>query len=126
LKPVGIDRAEAWQLVLAFGIGSGIALAVTLWVLLHQHRDRSHPLLRAWRSLTRRMGRAGWPKQRDVPPLAYARRIAALAPGVAPALLLVSERYSDWRYAAATLTDEQQVELARALRAFRIPPRSRT
>jgi transglutaminase-like putative cysteine protease len=126
LKPVGIDRAEAWQLVLAFGIGSGIALAVTLWVLLHQHRDRSHPLLRAWRALTRRLARAGWPKQRDEPPLAYARRVAALAPELAPGLLLVSQRYSDWRYASATLTEEQQTELAHALRAFRIPSRSRT
>jgi hypothetical protein len=55
LKPIGIDQAEAWQLVAAFGAGSALALCLTLWILLRQHRDRSHPLLRAWRQLTRRL-----------------------------------------------------------------------
>jgi transglutaminase-like putative cysteine protease len=80
LKPVGIDRADAWQLVLAFGIGAGLALAVTLWVLLHQHRDRSHPVLRAWRAMARRVARAGFAKGRHEPPLAWARRGAGALP----------------------------------------------
>jgi transglutaminase-like putative cysteine protease len=125
LKPIGIDQAEAWQLVAAFGIGSAMALCLTLWILLRQHRDRSHPLLRSWRQLTRRLARAGWPKRREEPPLAYARRVAALLPGNGIALLSVSQRYSDWRYAGASLTDEQQAELARQLRGFRIQSRSR-
>ena len=126
LKPIGIDQAQAWQLVAAFGAGSALALGVTLWVLLRQHRDRSHPVMRGWRRLTRRLGRAGWPKRRDEPPLAYARRVAAGFPEAAGELLSVSQRYSDWRYAASTLTDEQQTELARHLRGFRIPTRSRS
>jgi hypothetical protein len=125
LKPIGIDQAEAWQLVAAFGAGSALALCLTLWVLLRQHRDRSHPLLRAWRQLTRRLGRAGWPKRREEPPLAFARRVAGLLPGNPTGLLSVSQRYSDWRYAGVSLTDEQQAELARQLRGFRIPTRSR-
>jgi len=124
LKPIGVDRADAWQLVLAFGIGAGLALAITLWVLLHQHRDRSHPVLRAWRALLRRLARAGYPKDRHEPPLAYARRVAAAHPDAGAALFPVSQRYSDWRYAATTLTEEQQAELARQLRRFRIPSRS--
>jgi hypothetical protein len=122
---VGIDRADAWQLVLAFGIGAGLALAVTLWALLHQHRDRSHPVLRAWRAMARRVGRAGFAKGRDEPPMAWARRVAGARPEAADAMLSVSQRYSDWRYAQAKLTEEQQAELARQLRRFRIPSRSR-
>ncbi len=126
LKPIGIDQAEAWQLVAAFGVGSALALGLTLWVLLRQHRDRSHPVLRAWRRLTRRLGRSGWPKRRDEPPLAYARRVASGFAEVADELLSVSQRYSDWRYAAHSLTDEQQAELVHRLRGFRIPNRSRS
>ena len=126
LKPIGIDQAQAWQLVAAFGAGSALALGLTLWVLLRQHRDRSHPVLRAWRRLARRLGRAGWPKRRDEPPLEYARRVATGFPEAADGLLSVSQRYSDWRYAGDSLTDEQQAELARRLRGFRIPTRSRS
>ncbi|CAN5290237.1 DUF3488 and transglutaminase-like domain-containing protein [soil metagenome] len=126
LKPIGINQAEAWQLVVAFGAGSGMALLLTLWVLLRQHRDRSHPVLREWRAMTRRLKRAGYPKRRDEPPLAYARRVSALLPEGGNSLLSVSQRYSDWRYAVGMLTDEQQSELAQQLRGFRIPSRSRS
>jgi hypothetical protein len=119
LKPLGIDEADAWQLVTAFGIGSALALALTLWFLLHEHRDRSHPIIRAWRSLTRRLRRAGYAKGLDEPPLAFARRLANRLPGGTADLLPISQRYSDWRYASLVLTQDEQQELARSLRAFR-------
>lgn len=125
LKPFGIDRADAWQLVLAFSVGSGLALLLTLWVLLRQHRDTRHPLLRAWHRFTRRLARAGFPKGREEPPLAFARRLSALLPAQAADLLALSQRYSDWRYAPGTLTDEQQATLARQLRSFLVTTRSR-
>jgi transglutaminase-like putative cysteine protease len=125
LRPLGIDDAQAWQLVTAFAIGAGLALALTLWFLLREHRDRSHPLVQAWRAFSRRMGRAGVAKGAEEPPLSFARRLAAAFPGQAEALVSVSQRYCDWRYAALTLTDEQQRELIRSLRGFRILDRRR-
>lgn len=122
LKPLGIDEAEAWQLVAAFGVGSAMALALTLWFLLREHRDRSHPIIRAWRAFTRRLRRAGYAKELEEPPLAFAQRLAGQLPGLATGLLAVSQRYSDWRYGGAALTDDQQQELIRALRGFRISP----
>ncbi len=120
LKPLGIDDADAWQLVAAFGIGSAFALALTLWFLLREHRDRSHPIIRAWRAFTRRLRRAGHAKGLDEPPLAFAQRLARRMPGNAAGLLSVSQRYSDWRYAGRVLTDDEQKELIRSLRSFRL------
>lgn len=125
LRPFGIDEAEGWQLVLAFVLGSVLAAAVTFWFLFRQHRDRSHPLVRAWRDTTRRLGRAGWRKDASEPPLAWARRLAAMQPAGAADLLLLSQRYCDWRYAGASLTDEEQTRLIRGLRGIRMPRRDR-
>jgi hypothetical protein len=120
LKPLGIDEADAWQLVLAFAIGSGVALLLTLWFLLHEYRDRSEPLLAAWRTFTARLRRAGIDKRSEEPPLSFGRRAANLLPQQAERLLSVSSRYANWRYAGAALTDEEQRELARDLRGFRV------
>jgi len=123
LKPLGIDEANAWQLVVAFAAGSGIALVITLWFLLHAHRDRSPPLLRAWRSFVARLRRAGIDKRQEEPPLSFGLRAATLLPAQAAELLAVSRRYADWRYAGLDLTDEEQGRLARELRAFRVQSR---
>ena len=120
LKPLGIEEADAWQLVAAFAVGAGLALLATLWFLLHEHRDRSPPLLRAWRAFVARLRRAGIDKRAEEPPLSFGRRAAGLLPAQADSLLSVSGRFADWRYAGVELTDEEQRELARELRAFRV------
>ncbi len=125
LRPLGIDDAQAWQLVAAFAVGSALALGMTLWFLLRDHRDRSPPLVQAWRVFIRRLRRAGLAKRAEEPPLAFAKRIAAELPAQAEQVLSVSQRYSDWRYSRQTLTDEEQRGLARTLREFRILTRSR-
>jgi transglutaminase-like putative cysteine protease len=123
LKPLGIDEADAWQLVAAFAVGSGAALLLTLWFLLHEYRDRSPPLVVAWRAFTARLRRAGIDKRAEEPPLSFGQRAANLLPRQAELLLSVSGRYADWRYAGIALTDEEQRELARDLRAFRVQTR---
>ena len=125
LRPFGIEEAEGWQLVLAFTLGSLQAALVAVWFLLRQHRDRSHPLVRAWRQLTRRLARSGWTKAASEPALSWAHRIAAAAPGASADLVLLSQRYCDWRYAGASLTDEEQTRLIRGLRGIRMPRRDR-
>jgi len=120
LKPLGIDEADAWQLVTAFGVGSALALTLTLWFLLREHRDRSHPIIRAWRAFTRRLRRAGYAKGLDEPPLAFAQRLAGRLPASAADLLRMGQHYSDWRYAGRVLNDDEQAELVRSLRGFRL------
>ncbi len=120
LRPLGIEEAEAWQLVTAFGIGSAIALGLTLWFLLRDHRDRSHPVLRAWRQFVRRLRRAGHRKEPNEPPLSFARRVAMLLPADADALMSVSARYCDWRYSGASLDVSEQRALVQKLRSFRL------
>ena len=124
LRPFGIRNAEAWQLVAAFGLGSALALGLTLWFLLRAHRDRSHPLIQAWRIFTRRLRRAGYAKAKHEPPLCFARRVAADLASDGNVLAL-SQRYSDWRYAGARLAASQQLALINELRAFRISRRNR-
>ncbi|MEO8160049.1 MAG: DUF3488 and transglutaminase-like domain-containing protein [Arenimonas sp.] len=125
LSPLGIDQADAWQLVLAFAIGAGLALLATLWFLVHEHRDRSPPLVAAWRAFTARLRRAGVDKRAEEPPLSFGQRAAALLPGQSEPLLSVSRRYADWRYAGRALTDDEQRELARELREFRVQTSNR-
>ncbi len=118
LRPLGIREADAWQLVLAFMVGAGLALALTLGFLLRQHRDRSDPLVRAWRDFVRRLQRAGFSKTIDEPPLSFAHRVAERLPNDAQTLRSVSQRYCDWRYAGLVLSDDEKRSLIRRLRRF--------
>jgi transglutaminase-like putative cysteine protease len=123
LGPLGIKDADAWQLVVAFAIGSTLALLLTLWFLLHEHRDRSDPLVVAWRAFAGRLRRAGIDKRPEEPPLSFGQRSAGLLPAQAGELLALSSRYADWRYAGVALTDEERRGLARQLRGFRVKTR---
>lgn len=120
LRPLGIRDAEAWQLVLAFGIGAGVALAFTLWLLLREHQDRSDPLVRAWRQFTRRLRRAGIHKAPNEGPLSFGERVAVLLPANAERVRRLSQRYSDWRYGEADLPEAERDALSRELRGFRV------
>ena len=46
----GTDALSASIRSTTFAVGSGLALVATLWFLLHEYRDRSPPLLAAWRA----------------------------------------------------------------------------
>ena len=120
LRPVGINSAERWQLLLTLAIGAGIALAITLAVLLRQHAGTRDPVERAWRNFTSRIARGGHGKRDDEPAQSYGERLAAALPGQAETLLSLSRRYAAWRYAAARASDEQARTLAADLNAFRL------
>ncbi|HEX5757330.1 MAG TPA: transglutaminase domain-containing protein, partial [Arenimonas sp.] len=119
LRPFGIEEADTWQLGMAFAIGAGIALALTLWLLLRGQREQLPPEMLAWRRFERRLARAGWPKREDEPALSYGERLAATLPAQADALRALSRRFVDWRYAPSTLDATQRQALVRDLRAFR-------
>jgi len=105
--------------VLAFSIGAVLALVLTLWLLLREHRDASDPLVRAWRRFVRELAGSGYEKQAHEPPLQYLHRLTDLQPGLSPAVVELGQRYADWRYAGSELDDVDKAELIRRLRRFR-------
>jgi hypothetical protein len=125
LRPLGLREAEAGELVGAFAVGALLALALTLWMLLRQHRDESDPVVLAWRRFARHLGNAtGLVRAPHEPPLSYAQRIAQAVPGGAPGVVALSRRYVGWRYAGRALPPSERDDLARKLREFRLPRRS--
>jgi transglutaminase-like putative cysteine protease len=120
LRPLGIKEAENWQLVLAFSIGAVFALALTLWLLLREHRDDSEPLVRAWRRFVRELASTGHAKLSHEPPLQYLHRLSELRPDLAPAFFPIGRDYTEWRYAGLELAEGDKAGLARRLKRFRI------
>lgn len=123
LRPLGIQRASTGQLVASFAIGAGLALGLTLWVLLRGRPKPRDPLVAAWFAFTRRLRRAGLAKAPAEPPLSFGERLAAALPAQAEQLRSLSRRYAAWRYAAATLPPEDKTRLIAELRAYRPGPR---
>ena len=122
LRPLGVDQASAGQLGAAFAVGAGLALALTLWVLMRGRPTPRHPVDAAWLALVRRLRRAGLDKPTHEPPLSFGARLAALLPDQAAQIEMLSRRYADWRYAPGTSTAAEQAQLVRDLQAFRPTP----
>lgn len=122
-RPLGIDQASAGQLGLAFALGAGGVMALTLWYLMRGQPASRDSVVAAWLDFTRRMRRAGFEKPPSEPPLAYAARLSGVLPGQAETLESLSRRYAAHRYARKQLPAEARARLIADLRAFR-PVRS--
>ena len=123
LRPLGVTQAGTWQLVLAFAIGAGGALGLTLWMLLRGRPGPRDPLVLAWLAFTRRLRRAGLAKAPAEPPLSFGERLAAALPAQAGHLRSLAGRYSAWRYAPDALSPEEKSRLVAELRSWRPDPR---
>lgn len=112
-KPLGLDDIKPGQLLSGFVMA---ALAAVLWMawLLARGERECDPLLRAWHRLGRRYARLGLAREPHEPALLWARRVHACRPD--PALLALSQRFADARY-AGTCTD--LASLLRDLRRHR-------
>jgi transglutaminase-like putative cysteine protease len=119
LRPLGIDQASGAQLSAAFAVGAGLALALTLWVLMRGRPKPRDPVDAAWLAFIRRLRRADLAKHPDEPPRSYGERLAAALPGHAGRLRSLSRRYASWRYAPAGLPAEDASRLVADLRAYR-------
>lgn len=124
LRPLGIDEATTTQLLFAFALVTGLALAATLLPLLRSGRVPRAPLLAAYDRFIHRLSRAGVAKAAHEPPQAFAERAAQALPGDADAIRALTRRFVAWRYAGDELDPAAQRELSRALRSFK--PRART
>ncbi len=119
LRPLGIDEASSAQLSAAFAVGAGLALGLTLWVLMRGRPKPRDPLEAAWHAFTRRLRRAGLAKPPSEPPLSFGERLARLLPSHGDRLRSLSRRYAGWRYAPGQLSPEDKARLIAELRAYR-------
>ena len=110
LQPFGLDELGPGQLLAGFVTAALLALAWMAWLLARGERERD-PLLRAWHQLGRRYARLGLGREPHEPALAWARRVHSQRTD--PALIALSQRFADARY-AGTCT-----ELAPLLRDLR-------
>ncbi|AWH24459.1 DUF3488 and transglutaminase-like domain-containing protein [Stenotrophomonas sp. YAU14D1_LEIMI4_1] len=101
LQPLGLDDLGPGQLLAGFVTAALLALAWMAWLLARGERERD-PLLRAWHRLGRRYARRGLGREPHEPPMVWAGRVHAQQPD--PALLALSQRFADTRY-AGTHTD---------------------
>ena len=125
LRPLGIDDAGWQTLGSAFAVAAGIALLLTLALVLREHGPPADPLVLAYRRFLRRLARAGAAKRPQEPPLDFARRAATLLPADAAPVHALSDGYVLWRYSGIPMDAAAQRELARQLRAFRVSRRTR-
>lgn len=101
LQPFGIDHLEGGRLGLLFGLSALLVLAWMGWLLARGERERD-PLLRAWRRLNARYGKLGLAKEAHEPATTWAERVAAIRPEARDALLPLSHRFAEARYAGHT------------------------
>ncbi|HIE1097819.1 transglutaminaseTgpA domain-containing protein [Stenotrophomonas maltophilia] len=113
LKPFGLDELGPGQLVAGFVMAALMALAWMAWLLARGERERD-PLLRAWHRLGRRYARLDLARAPHETAQQWALRVHARRPD--PALLALSQRFADARY-AGTCTD--LASLLRDLRRHR-------
>ncbi|MFY2764399.1 transglutaminase TgpA family protein [Arenimonas sp. MALMAid1274] len=119
LRPLGIEQASAGQLAAAFAIGAGLALVLTLAILMRGRPRSRDPLERAWQLFTRRLRRVGLAKAPSEAPLSFGERVASALPAQADQVRALSRRYAAWRYAGVPLDARAKAALASELRAYR-------
>jgi transglutaminase-like putative cysteine protease len=118
----GIDGSDWREVGLALIGGFGLALGLTLWLVMRGARTQSDPLVAAYLKLCGRLARRGVRRALHEPVLAFAERAAALLPDDAERLRELSSDYAQQRYAANA---DASARAALILRLQRFRPRSR-
>lgn len=111
----GLGKLQTRQLGLLFGLVTLLVLAGMAWLLARGEREPD-PLLRAWHRLGRRYARLGLAPLVHEPALSWARRVAAARGADADALVSLSQRFAESRYAAV---NRDETVLLRDLRRHR-------
>jgi len=122
LRPIGIQNATWRELTSALAVAGGLALALTLILLLRLPQDRRSRVERAWEVFLQRCARYGIKKPVHQGPREFGHHLETRLPGWAGPLC---ERYSRWQFAERP--DDHQVaerQLERDLRRARPPKKS--
>ena len=125
LRPLGLEQLGGRQLALLFSLCAMLALLWMVWLSSRGQRQ-SDPVLRAWHALNRRYQRVGLAREPHEAATDWARRVGRAGWDThGAALLALTQRFSQWRYAADDPEPERaraSTQLVRALRAHRLPP----
>ena len=123
LSPLGVDRVD-WRMLTALLVGAmTLGLLWMVWFSRRSERERD-PVLRAWHRLGRRYRRFGLERSPSEAASTWVSRVAVARPDLAAELGVLSQRFSDWRYADAQTGGRSARALAKALRAHRPPATS--
>lgn len=125
LRLVGVDGSRSPQSGMALAAGVGLALGITLWLLLRRPRERRDRLGRAYAQFLARLARAGVGKAPHEGPLDFAERAAHDLPEAAENVLALGRRYAYQRYARDDPGTGEVERLCTDLRHFRVQRRRR-
>jgi transglutaminase-like putative cysteine protease len=118
LRDIGLKGAPPWRLVALLAAAAFVwGIAVLGFSRLRRlHVDAEVAL---WRSVCRRLARAGLERRPDEGPLSYAERAAARWPALAASINAIAERYALLRYGPASArTTDLAAQLAASVRAL--------
>ncbi|MGO4220867.1 DUF3488 and DUF4129 domain-containing transglutaminase family protein [Lysobacter sp. TAF61] len=118
LRPLGIERIDDRTLVLLMMLAVALGLLWMVWFSRRNEREPD-PMLRAWHALARRYRHLDLERYPDEPAGRWAERVAATRPELADELRILSQRFSDWRYADGEPGGRSTRALTQALRAHR-------
>lgn len=116
-RPMGIQGMDGARLSLLFALCAALALGWMTWMAMRRERLRD-PVLRTWRRLGARYARLGLAREPHEAAGDWARRVQQTRPS-SQALVALSARFSDWRYAGAQGGGEHARNLLRDLRRHR-------
>jgi transglutaminase-like putative cysteine protease len=125
LSPLGLDRVRPGQLIAIFAVAAALALGLMIAFSLRGPRE-ADPVLRAWHRLARRYAARGLGPAPHEPATTWAERIHKQLRGSVPELVDLAARFTRSRYARPTTDDASVRELAKRIRAHRLPPSTRT
>lgn len=117
LERLGLG-AWGWRGMIALlGVLAALAVAIVATYLLLRERGRPDPLQRLYRRFCQRLARIGLARAAHEGPLAYAARIAATRPDLAPAVDRITALYVQLRYGPPR--EDSLPALRQAVQAFR-------
>lgn len=121
LRPFGIPEASMSQLGIALAVCAGLALLLTVGILLRRPSVPRDPVHRAWQRFQQRVARSGVRKQPHEGAVAFGERAAQALPQAGAELVALSRRYARRRYASERVDAAADRALCDALRRFRVP-----
>jgi len=123
LSPLGVDSLD-WRMLTALLVGAMVlGLTWMVWFSRRSERERD-PVLRAWHRLGRRYRHFGLERMPSEAASSWVSRVGAARPDLVAELEMLSQRFSDWRYAGAETGGGSAGALIKALRAHRPPATS--
>ena len=119
LSHLGIPEPDGQKIAMVMGAGLALVFVWLTWQIRREQRpDPKDPLLRAYRTLCRKLAAAGAPRRPSEGPESFAARLAMERPDLGARAALLLSRYSRLRYGVSRRPLRERWFTAR-VRAFR-------